>query len=677
MRLRRAATPCRNTTIFKYGLRRLSNFLKVFAATPHLPARDQRGAARVGYSGVLFVTSIFALAGTATAASTLYAATKQGPFKSTDSGATWKQLIVTSNDSSLPGEPSTLAMVVDPQTPSTVYAFARFTSPSGQPLAFLKSTDSGATWSVVSKPTFTYTFSTGAVVAIDPVRTNVLYTMNASNGLEVTTDGGATWSAPTILKPAGAPNGGTANQPSLGGVAADPNQSGVVYVAGGNPAFHPGKGYFLKSTDFGSTWTIVSATTGFGSRIFINPKNSLEIYGTSLSNIGCADPNGGQCGIYKSTDGGQSWTELNIPEGVVQSVAFDITPGLLYAAAYDGLEDANVYRSADAGHTWKAVFPDSTSLVPNFGMDVVRADPNAASTAYALGPADTSTISKTTDGGVTWTAVKVLQPYQCGSQTCTLPTVIFDLVVAPQPRSAQPPPVIASVVNAAGFQPGLVANSWVTIQGTNLAPQTDDWSHSIVNGALPTSLDGVSVTMGGKPAYVYYISPGQLNVLAPDIAGGSVTVVVTTLGQTSASFTTTASLYGPAFFLWPGSQAVATRQDYSYAAKAGTFPGAATVAAKPGEVIVLWGTGFGPTMPAAPVGVSVPGSGGYSTASAPTVTINNTPATVYGAALAPGSAGLYQIAIQVPGTLADGDWPIRASIGGVTSPAGIVLSIAH
>jgi uncharacterized protein (TIGR03437 family) len=38
---------------------------------------------------------------------------------------------------------------------------------------------------------------------------------------------------------------------------------------------------------------------------------------------------------------------------------------------------------------------------------------------------------------------------------------------------------------------------------------------------------------------------------------------------------------------------------------------------------------------------------------------------------------LYQIAIQVPGTLADGDWPIRASIGGVTSPAGIVLSIAH
>ena len=68
------------------------------------------------------------------------------------------------------------------------------------------------------------------------------------------------------------------------------------------------------------------------------------------------------------------------------------------------------------------------------------------------------------------------------------------------------------------------------------------------------------------------------------------------------------------------------------------------------------------------------GSGGYSTASAPTVTVNNTPAIVYGAALAPGSAGLYQIAIQVPTTLADGDWPIQASIGGVTSPTGIILS---
>ena len=622
--------------------------------------------------------SVLALAGTARAASTLYAATKTGPFKSTDSGVTWKQLIVTSNDSSLPGQPKIFAIVVDPQTPSTVYAIGRFDSPSGFPLAFLKSTDSGANWSVVSKPTFSYTSGNAGLLAIDAVKTNVLYTMAADEGLEVTTDGGVTWTAPTIPKPAGSATRGTPNQPGLDGVAADPNHSGVVYVVGGNLSFHPGKGYLLKSSDFGNTWTLLTSTAGFGNRIFINPKNSQEIYGSSTGTVvGCSDPNGGQCGIYKSTDGAQSWTELNIPESVVQNVAFDVTQGLVYAAAYDGLEDANVYTSADGGNTWKTDFPDSTAIVPSVGMQVVRADPNAASTAYVIGPSDTNVVSKTTNGGATWTAVSVVVPYQCGSQTCTLGTVIYDLVVAPQAQSPQQPPALTSVVNAAGFQPGVVANSWVTIKGTNLASTTGDWSSSIVNGALPTSLDGVSVAMGGKPAYVYYISPGQLNVLAPDLPAGPTTVTVTTPGGTGASFTTTASLYGPAFFLWPGSQAVATRQDYSYAVKAGTFAGATTVAAKPGDVLVLWGTGFGPTMPAAPVGVSVPGSGGYATASAPTVTIDNTSAIVYGAALAPGSAGLYQIAIQVPTTLADGDWPIQASIGGVSSPTEIVLSVAH
>ena len=622
----------------------------------------------------LLPLAIFVLPWPVRAASTLYAATKQGPFKSTDGGVTWAQLTVTSNDSSLPGEPNTLVMTVDPQTPSTVYAFGRFTSSSGQPLAFLKSTDSGVTWSVVSKPSFSYTSAAGALLAIDPVKTNVLYTMNASSGLEVSMDGGVTWTAPTIPKPAGSSSAGTSNQPSLAGVAADPNQSGVVYVIGGNAAFHPGKGYLLKSTDFGNTWTVLTSTAGFGSRIFINPKNSLEMYGTSLSNIGCTDPNG-QCGIYKSTDGGLSWTGLSIPESVVQNVAIDVTPGLLYAAAYGGVEDANVYRSADGGKNWTAAFPASTALVPNFG-DVVRADPNAASTAYTIGPSDQSTVSKTTDGGTTWTGAKVSVSYQCGSMTCTTPAFVYDVVVAPQPQGSQPS-TISSVVNAAGFQPGVVANSWVTIKGTNLAPQTDDWSHSIINGVLPTSLDGVSVTMGGKPAYIYYISPGQLNVLAPDIAAGPVTVTVTTPGGTGASFATTASIYGPAFFPWPGNQVVATRQDYTYAVKPGTFAGATTVAAKPGEVIILWATGFGPTFPAAPVGVSVPSSGGYSTGSTPTVTVNNTAAIFYGAALAPGSAGLYQIAIQVPSGLADGDWPIQATIGGTSSPAGAILSVHH
>ncbi len=132
---------------------------------------------------------------------------------------------------------------------------------------------------------------------------------------------------------------------------------------------------------------------------------------------------------------------------------------------------------------------------------------------------------------------------------------------------------------------------------------------------------------------------------------------------------------GPAFFPWPNNQVVATRQDFSYAAKSGTFAGLSTVPAKPGDTIILWGTGFGATTPAAPEGVETPSSATYNTSTLPTVTIDNVSAHVDGAALAPGFAGLYQVAIQVPSSLGNGDWPIVATIGGVSSPSGMVLTV--
>jgi uncharacterized protein (TIGR03437 family) len=231
------------------------------------------------------------------------------------------------------------------------------------------------------------------------------------------------------------------------------------------------------------------------------------------------------------------------------------------------------------------------------------------------------------------------------------------------------------VVNAASFQPGIAPNSWATILGSNLATTTDNWNNSIVNGRLPATLAGVSVTVGGRPAYLSYVSPTQINLLVPDIAPGPAPVIVTNPGGTSAAFAVTVNQYGPAFFVWPGNQAVATRQDFSFAARAGTFAGLATLPARPGDVIILWGTGFGPTIPATPVGIQVPSDRIYSTSTLPAVTINNVPATVYGAALAPGFAGLYQVAIEVPGSLADGDWPVQAGVGGATSPSGVVLAV--
>ena len=164
--------------------------------------------------------------------------------------------------------------------------------------------------------------------------------------------------------------------------------------------------------------------------------------------------------------------------------------------------------------------------------------------------------------------------------------------------------------------------------------------------------------MAGKPAYVYFISPGQINVQAPDVGAGPVPVTVTTPSGTSAAVTATVAAQAPAFFLWPGSQAVATLQTASSAVKNGTFAGSTTVAAKPGDVLILWGTGFGPTTPPVAAGIQVP-SDTFHNASAVTVKIGDADAQVFGAALAPGFAGLYQVAIQVPASMADGDYRVE------------------
>jgi len=192
---------------------------------------------------------------------------------------------------------------------------------------------------------------------------------------------------------------------------------------------------------------------------------------------------------------------------------------------------------------------------------------------------------------------------------------------------------------------------------------------------MPTSLDGTSVMIGGAPAYINYISSEQINVVASDVSPGPVEVIVKNSSGTSAAFTVTAGQYSPAVFVWPGNQAVATHLDFTYAVKAGTFPGVTTTPAKPGETIILYGTGLGPTTPATPVGTLVPGTQTYNTSTLPTVTLNNSLVTVVGAALSPNSAALYQVAIQVPNSIGNGDFPVQVSIGGVTSPPNIILSV--
>jgi uncharacterized protein (TIGR03437 family) len=223
---------------------------------------------------------------------------------------------------------------------------------------------------------------------------------------------------------------------------------------------------------------------------------------------------------------------------------------------------------------------------------------------------------------------------------------------------SQPAPVINGVVSAASFQPGLASGTWMSIFGTNLSASTYTWQNSdFVNGLLPTSLQGVSVTINGVAAYVAYISPTQINLLAPDDATiGTVQVQVTAARQNSNTLSTPKTLFAPAFFtLGAGAYVAALHADYSPV-------GAPGQPAKPNETILLYGTGFGPTTGATPAPLANPVQ----------IKIGGVAATVAFAGLA--GPGLYQFNVTVP-NLPPGDAPVLATIGGVTTQTGLAVTI--
>jgi uncharacterized protein (TIGR03437 family) len=235
------------------------------------------------------------------------------------------------------------------------------------------------------------------------------------------------------------------------------------------------------------------------------------------------------------------------------------------------------------------------------------------------------------------------------------------------------PPTILGVASTADGQPAIAPGAFASIYGANLAPVTVDWGGSIANRQLPTQISGVSVTVGGKPAYIQYVNSTQINVVVPDLSAGAVPVVVTNAGIASAAFNTTAQVYDPEFFLW-GQYAAATHTDYSPCATNGQISGVTTTPAKPGEWVTFWGTGFGPT--GAPSGALTPSDKLYLTVPV-TVTVGGVNATVYGgtAVASPNYAGLYQIGVQIPASTPNGDVVVRATIGGVQSPDKVLLAV--
>jgi uncharacterized protein (TIGR03437 family) len=230
----------------------------------------------------------------------------------------------------------------------------------------------------------------------------------------------------------------------------------------------------------------------------------------------------------------------------------------------------------------------------------------------------------------------------------------------------------ANVLNGASFQAPIAPNTWVAITGANMAGTTREWnSGDIVNGALPTDLDHVSVTVNGTPAYVEYVSLTQLNVLLPvGTTPGSAQIQTFSFGLSGPVVTVQVLDVAPAFFMQAdGTHVAATHADGSLIGPAGTT-GATPAAA--GETIVMYGTGFGPTNPAAPEGMVIttplPLAAGF-----PTITFNGVAGTVQFAGLT--YAGLFQINVTIPASTPSGDVPVVAQVGSGMSPSTAMISI--
>ncbi|MGA3044259.1 MAG: IPT/TIG domain-containing protein, partial [Bryobacteraceae bacterium] len=234
---------------------------------------------------------------------------------------------------------------------------------------------------------------------------------------------------------------------------------------------------------------------------------------------------------------------------------------------------------------------------------------------------------------------------------------------------------------AFGGSATVAPGSWIEIYGRNLAPGARPWKASDFNGSnAPTALDSTSVTVGGQPAYVAYISANQVNVQVPsDVAAGTQPLIVKTAFGASAAYSLTVGpmpgVYAPPSLTVGGKQyAGALMPSGTWVLPAGAVSGFTSQPAVPGDIITLYGVGFGAVMPNVPAGQTAPGQLN-TLATEVQVMFGSTPATLRYQGLAPGLVGLYQLNVEVPQVAAGSAVPLTITQGGVTLPQTLYTAV--
>lgn len=226
---------------------------------------------------------------------------------------------------------------------------------------------------------------------------------------------------------------------------------------------------------------------------------------------------------------------------------------------------------------------------------------------------------------------------------------------------------------------------WMEIYGSNLAPANDSrlWTSDDFSGIkAPTALDFTSAYIGGQAAFVDYISPNQVNVQVPStVSLGPQPLVLSTATGIAGPFTVTVNtvqpgLLAPAKFSVNGKQyVVAQFSDGTFVLPANSIPGVPSRPAHPGEIITIYGVGFGTVSPTIPAGQIVQ-SGNTLTGSLQFL-FGQTPAALplLYAGLAPGAVGEYQFNITVPAVPASDLVPLTFTLNGAAGTQTLYTAV--
>ena len=232
----------------------------------------------------------------------------------------------------------------------------------------------------------------------------------------------------------------------------------------------------------------------------------------------------------------------------------------------------------------------------------------------------------------------------------------------------------ASIVNSATNLSGSLApNTIVSLYGEHLSYATKALSPGeISNGRLPTVLagTGVRVLIANLPAFLYFVSPQQINFLIPNnLKPGRVGLRLIRDGLAGPEVFITLTSAAPALFQLDPGTAIALKADYQLATPESP--------ARPGEIIMLYATGLGETIPNPAPGAIANGAAPLARLDGFGVLFDGLPVArdrIAYAGAAPGFAGLYQINVWVPAGAGDNP-EVQVVVGGAVSPPGVRVPV--